>query len=111
MQRQVGEDHAVAIGQRLDDRLELAVAEQRGVQEHEARAAARLAVGHARAVGVVVEAQLHPVRLPGALPAASAAAMRAPAPSSTAAERSMWRCSSAWMPAVRFAPRRAAPTR
>ena len=91
MQRQVGEDHAVAIGQRLDDRLELAVAEQRRVQEHEAGAGARLAVGHARAVGVVVEAQLHPVASPARCPWASAAAMRAPAPSSTAAERSMWR--------------------
>ena len=79
MQRQVGEDQPVAVGEVLDDRLELAVAEQRGVQQHEARPAARLAVGDARAVGVVVEAQLHPVASPARCPRASAAATRAPA--------------------------------
>ena len=85
VQRQVGEDSAVAVGEVLDDRLELAVAEQRRVQEHEARAGARLAVGDARAVGVVVEAQLHPVASPARCPRASAAATAAPASSSTAA--------------------------
>ena len=53
------------------------------MQEHERRARARLAVGDARAVGVVVEAQLHPVASPARCPRASAAATRAPAPSST----------------------------
>ena len=112
VQRQVGEDQAVAIGQRLDDRLELAVAEQRRVQEHEAGAGARLAVGHARPVGVVVEAQLHPRRLPGALPARPARrrcgrrCRRAPRPSARCGAAARRGC-----PPCAVAPRRAAPTR
>ncbi len=59
VQRQVGEHHAEAVGELLDRRLPLLVGEQRRVQQRERRAGAELAVGHARAVGVVVEAQPH----------------------------------------------------
>jgi Na+-driven multidrug efflux pump len=61
VQRQVGQHEAEAIGQLLDQRLELAVGQQRRVQERERRPGARLAVGDARAVVVVVEAELHRV--------------------------------------------------
>ena len=80
VQREVGQDDAEAVGEVLDDRLELAVREHRGVQQHERRPGARLAVGDARAVGVVVQAQLHPLASPARRPRRSAAA---PPPSST----------------------------
>ena len=59
VQRQVGEHHAEAVCQLLDGRLELLVGEHRRVQQRERRAGAELAVGHARAVGVVIETQPH----------------------------------------------------
>ncbi len=59
VQRQVGQHHAEAVGELLDGGLPLLVREQPGVQQRERRAGAELAVGHARAVGVVVEAQPH----------------------------------------------------
>ncbi len=59
VQRQVGEHHAEALGQPPRDRLPLHVGEHRGVQQRERRTGAELAVGDARAVGVVVEAQPH----------------------------------------------------
>src|SRR4051795_12299669 len=112
VQRQVGEHDAEAVGQVLGDRLPLAVAEERGVQEHEAGARAGLAVGDARAVAVVEEAQLHPVAWPARRPRSRAPSIAgAPAPASTRAALSTRWASSAWMPFVRFAPRRAAPTR
>ena len=66
VQRQVGQHDAVAVLEALDERRQLAVAEQRGVPEDQRRAGARLAVGDARAVGVVVEAELHARVRPGA---------------------------------------------
>ena len=59
VQRQVGEHDAEAVGELLDRRLPLLVREQRRVQQRERRTGAELAVGDARAVGVVVEAQPH----------------------------------------------------
>ncbi len=59
VQRQVGEHDAEAVGQLLDRRLPLLVREQGRVQQRERRAGAELAVGHARAVAVVVEAKPH----------------------------------------------------
>ena len=59
VQRQVGEHDAEAVGELLDGRLELLVGEHRRVQQRERRAGAELPVGHARAVGVVVETQPH----------------------------------------------------
>jgi hypothetical protein len=61
VQRQVGEHDPVAVRELVDDGLPLAVREPLGVQERERRPGARLAVGDARAVGVVVEAELHGV--------------------------------------------------
>ena len=52
VQRQVGQDHAEAVVEVLDDRLELAVAQAQRVQQHERRPGSRLAVGDARAVAV-----------------------------------------------------------
>ena len=60
----------------LDDRLELAVAEHRGVQQHEPAAGARLAVGDPRPVTVVEEPQPHGDGSSQAL----ACAQRRPAP-------------------------------
>ena len=60
VQREVGQHEAVAVAQLLDQRLPLAVREAGGVDEGEGRAGPRLAVGDARSVGVVVEAELHP---------------------------------------------------
>ena len=59
VQRQVGEHHAEAVCELLDGRFELLVGEHRRVQQRERRAGAELAVGHARAIGVVVETQPH----------------------------------------------------
>ena len=59
VQRQVGQHEPEAVRELLDERLELAVGQQRRVQQRERRAGARLAIGDARAVGVVVEAELH----------------------------------------------------
>ena len=72
-----GRTSAVAVAEVLDDRLELAVAEQRRVQEHERRPGARLAVGDPRAVagggrGAASSACASPARCPRA----SAAPMR-----------------------------------
>ena len=60
VQRQVGQHDAEAVGEVLDDRLELRWLSIAGVQQRDRRARARLAVGDARAVGVVVQAQPHP---------------------------------------------------
>jgi hypothetical protein len=60
VQRQVGEDDAEAVDEVLHDGLELAVREERGVQEDEARAGPGLPVGDPGAVGRVVEAEPHP---------------------------------------------------
>ena len=59
VQRQVGQHEPEAVGELLDQRLPLAVREQLRVQQRERRPGARLAVGDARAVVVVVEAELH----------------------------------------------------
>ena len=59
VQRQVREHHAEAVGERIDGRFPLLVREQPGVQQRERAPGAELAVGDARAVGVVVEAQPH----------------------------------------------------
>jgi hypothetical protein len=59
VQRQVGQHHPEAGGQRRHDRLPLAVREPERVEQHERRAGARLTVGDARAVVVVVEPQPH----------------------------------------------------
>ena len=59
VQRQVGQHEPEAVAELLDQRLPLAVRQPGGVQQRERRAGARLAVGDPRAVGVVVEAQLH----------------------------------------------------
>jgi len=59
VQREVGYHEPVALGEALGDGLPLAVGEQAGVQQRERRAGADLAIGDARAVGVVVEAKPH----------------------------------------------------
>ena len=59
VQRQVGQHEAEAVAELLDERLELAVREARGVQQRERRPGAGLAVGDPRSVVVVVEAELH----------------------------------------------------
>jgi len=59
VQRQVGQDDAKAVGERVDGRLPLLVREQAGVQQRERRSGAGLTVGHARSVGMVIEAQPH----------------------------------------------------
>jgi hypothetical protein len=59
VERQVGEHHAKAVGELLDGRFPLLVGEHRGVQQRERRADTELTVGHARAVGMVVETQPH----------------------------------------------------
>jgi len=59
VQRQVGKHDPVAIGELLDDRLELLVGEHRRVQQRQRRTAARLPVGDARAVAVVIQPQPH----------------------------------------------------
>ena len=59
VQRQVGDHEPVALGETLDHRLPLAVGQQPGVQQRKRRSGADLAVGDARAVGVVVEAKPH----------------------------------------------------
>ena len=61
VQRQVGQHEPEAVGELLDQRLPLAVGQQRRVQQRERRAGARLAIGDPGAVVVVVEAELHPV--------------------------------------------------
>ena len=70
MQRQVGQHEAEAVGEVLDERDELAMRQRRAVHEAQARADARLAVGDPRAVAVVIEAQLHPLRSPARAPRA-----------------------------------------
>ncbi len=57
VQGEVGEHDAEAVGEGAGDGLPLEVGEPRGVQQRERRAGAELAVGDARAVGVVVETQ------------------------------------------------------
>src|SRR6185295_20288673 len=105
VEREVGEDEPEAVAEVLDDRLPLLVAEERRVQEHEARPRAGLPVGDARAVAMVEEAELHPVASPARMPRTSASATgAAPVSTTTRAELSTRRCSSAWIPAVRFAP-------
>ena len=59
MQRQVGEHDAVAVRERVHDRLELAVREALGVQQCQRWPGPRLAIGDPRSVGMVVQAQLH----------------------------------------------------
>ncbi len=59
VQGQVGEHHAKAIGELLDGGLPLLVGKHRGVQQRERRPGAELAIGDARAVGMVVETQPH----------------------------------------------------
>jgi hypothetical protein len=59
VQWQIGQHDAVAVAEMLDERLPLQMGEQRGVQQRERRAGAELAVGHTRAVGMMVEAQPH----------------------------------------------------
>ena len=59
VERQVGQHQAEAVAEVLDDRLELHVREQGRVQQRQRRAGAVLAVGHAGAVAVVVQAQAH----------------------------------------------------
>ena len=59
VQRQVGQHEPEAVAELLDERLPLAVREAGRVQQRERRPGAGLAVGDPRAVGVVVEAQLH----------------------------------------------------
>ena len=59
VQRQVGQHDAKAVGELLDRRLPLLVREQPRVQQRQRRPGADLAVGHARAVVMVVEAQAH----------------------------------------------------
>ena len=59
VQRQVGQHHAEAVGERLDGGLPLLVREQPGVQQRERRAGAQLAVGDAGAVAMMVEAKPH----------------------------------------------------
>ena len=59
VQRQVGQHDAVAVRELVDDRLELAVGEPLRVQQRERRPGPGLAVRDPRAVGVVVQPQLH----------------------------------------------------
>jgi hypothetical protein len=59
VQRQIRQHDAEALGERLDGRFPLLVRQQPRVQQRERRPGAELAVGDARAVGVVVEAQAH----------------------------------------------------
>ena len=55
VQRQVGQHDAEAVGELLDNRLELLVREHRRVQQRQRRAGPRLPVCDARTVTVVVE--------------------------------------------------------
>ena len=59
VQRQVGQHEPVAVAELLHHRLPLAVREQPRVQQRQRAPRPRLAVGDARAVVVVVEAELH----------------------------------------------------
>ncbi len=59
VQGQVREHDAEAPGELLDGRLPLLVREQARVQQRQRRAGAELPVGHAGAVGMVIEAQPH----------------------------------------------------
>ena len=59
VQRQIGQHDPEALGQRLDDRLPLAVRQSERVQQHERRAGARLSVGDPGAVVVVIEPKSH----------------------------------------------------
>ena len=59
MQRQVRQHDAKAVGELPDGRLPLEVREQSRVEQRQRRPGAELAVGHARTVGVVVQAQPH----------------------------------------------------
>ncbi len=59
VQRQVGEHDPVPVRERVHDRLELAVGEPLAVQERERRTGPGLAVRDPRAVGMVVQPQLH----------------------------------------------------
>ena len=64
MQRQVRNDHSHALGQRVDDRLPLAMGEPERVQQDDRRAGPGLAVRHARPVLMMVQSQLHAEPLP-----------------------------------------------
>ena len=112
MQRQVGQDDAEAVGEVLDDRLELAVAEHRRVQQRERRPGARLAVGDARAVGGGGRGAASPVSLALArLPAAERAADRAPASPTPTGRSTRSTQLGLRSPLECPAPRRAAPMR
>ena len=66
VQRQVGQHDAIAVRERVHDRLELAVREPLRVQQRQRRPGPGLAVRDPRAVGVVIEPQLHsPDSFPG----------------------------------------------
>ena len=112
VQRQVGQHDAEAVGEVLDDRLELAVGEQRASAGARAPARSRPR-GRRRARrrgggrGAASSAVARPRR------AAAAAAGSAPARrrASRAATRSTRRASSACTPLERSAPARTAPTR
>ena len=106
----VREHEPKAVGQLFHHGLELAVAEPGRVQQRDRRARAGLAVGDARAVGMVVEPQFHPLRRPAASPR-SKAGRRAGGGPSRPTVCSSRRCSSRPTPLVRWAPRRAAAIR
>ena len=59
VQRQVGEHDAHPGGERLHDRLPLAMGETKRVQQHERRPGADLAVGDPGAVAMVIQTQPH----------------------------------------------------
>ena len=59
VQRQIGEHHAEALSELLGRRLPLLVGQERGVEQRERRPGPELAVGHARTVGVVIQAKPH----------------------------------------------------
>ena len=109
VQRQVRQHDAEAVVESLDERRQLAVAQQRRVPQHEPGPRALLAVGHARAVAVVVEAQLHPLRSPARSPPTSA--RRARWSSTRRALLSIRRASSQLDALAVRRPARVAPTR